>query len=93
LGQSEIIEILHYDVLLNTPTISGIWMYDHIGDLAQNAKELWAIQDGFKSWEEANTWFKTSTGFDLWAYRPLDVIIWDPEPIIKRWQKNEQNKD
>lgn len=77
-GESQIRQITHYNL-----TEYGHW----IGSLSFTEKEQWAKSDGFGSWKEANQWFSHNTQNGLWAYQPLDVIIWDAEPIIKRWNK------
>ncbi len=85
-GESEIIEILHYDGNHNyaengNETWTGIYLADeHISN-----KESWARADGFESWRAAFQWFGQKN--PVWALMPLDVITWDSAPIIKRWQK------
>ena len=86
-GESMIIEIRHYQYGPYFENGNEIWMGYYLGEASQNEKKIWAIADGFTSWQGANFWFTHATQDGIWAYKPLDVIVWDPEPIIKRWKE------
>jgi len=87
-GESEIIEIRHYDVGPYYENGFEFWMSNYLGNLPEDEKKSWAVADGFSGgWKEANHWFAHNTQNNLWAFEPLDVIVWDKENIIERWKK------
>ena len=86
-GKSEITEIRHYQLGKCFREGNEFWMGYYLGEESSEEKKIWAIDDGFTSWQGANFWFAHTTQDGIWAYKPLDVIVWDPEPIIKRWKK------
>jgi len=86
-GESEIIEIRHYDVGPYYENGHEFWMGMFLGSLPVDERESWAIADGFKNWKEAYLWFVNSTKSNIWDYRALDVIVWKKESIIERWNK------
>jgi len=87
-GESEIIEIRHYDVGPYYENGFEFWMSNYLGNLPEDEKKSWAVADGFSGgWKEANHWFAHNTQNNLWAFDPLDVIVWDKENIIERWKK------
>lgn len=50
--------------------------------MQQSVKDLWAVQDGFKDWNEANQWFVDHHGPD-WQDTDFEVIMFDGH-----WLKN-----
>ena len=86
-GESEIIEIRHYDVGHYYEDGHEFWMGMFLGSLPADERESWAIADGFKNWKESYLWFVNSTKSNIWEYRALDVIVWKKESIIERWNK------
>jgi len=87
-GESEIIEIRHYDVGPYYENGHEFWMSNYLGNLPEDEKKSWAVADGFSGgWKEANHWFAHNTQNNLWAFDPLDVIVWDKENIIEKWKK------
>ncbi len=85
-GESEIIEIRHYNGNHNyAENGDEIWVDIYLADEPMSDKDSWAKADGFESWKDALQWFGQTN--PIWAIMPLDVITWDAEPIIKRWQQ------
>lgn len=84
-GESEIIEIKHYDVGQSYQNGNELWTGCYLGTCFKDEKEMWAQQDGFDSWSAALIYFSKSTEDEFWMFKPLDIIVWDKEPIIKRW--------
>ncbi len=47
--------------------------------LSPGALDVWAVADGFESWEQANKWFSTHHGAGPnWTRFPWVVIKWEP---------------
>ena len=87
-GESEIIEIRHYDVGPYYENGHELWMGMFLGSLHTDERESCAIADGFKNWKESYLWFVNITKSSIWDYRALDVIVWKKESIIERWNKS-----
>ena len=85
-GESEIVRILHYQYGPYFENGDEIWKGYNLAEASLEEKEKWAQADGFKSFEDANQWFKKTTKSEWWAHKPLDVIIWGADPIIQRWK-------
>ena len=84
LGESEIIEILHYNIDDYKEDGFEFWMEMYIGDFPEDEQDSWAKADGFPDgFRQADHWFKKSTKNSLWAFQPLDVIVWEKKQIIK----------
>lgn len=86
-GESEIIKIIHYHYSAYKENGNEMWNGIILGGLPEEEKESWAKADGFDSWLHASLYFFRSTNDPMWMYRNLDVIVWEKENIIERWQK------
>jgi hypothetical protein len=84
-GESEIIDTIHYHHGDYKERYHEIWMGYTLSLAIKEDQEAWAKADGFESWKDASSWFAQNNS-PMWADIDLDVIIWDPNPIIKRWQ-------
>ena len=85
-GKTWIKEIIHYHNSNYKENGNEVWIGHTLRDADAGDKETWAHTDGFDSYRLADEYFSISTKDPQWDLRDLDVIIWDAEPIIKRWQ-------
>jgi hypothetical protein len=87
-GESEIIDIIHYHRGDYKERYHEVWMGYSLAVAGKEDMDAWAISDGFPNgFLQAHDWFKATTGDPSWADQNLDVIVWQKEPIVKRWQK------
>lgn len=86
-GESGIIDIIHYHRGAYKERFHEVWTGYTLAHVDDEDRERWSKADGFGSWDEAGDWFMKKTGDPNWADQNLDVIIWDAEPIIKRWRQ------
>ena len=87
-GESEIIDIIHYHHGDYKERYHEVWMGHTLALAGKEDMDSWAKADGFPNgYIQAHDWFKATTGNPNWADQNLDVIVWQKDPIIKRWQK------
>lgn len=90
-GESEIIDIIHYHHGDYKERYHEVWMGYTLALADDEDAESWAVADGFENYGFAHDYFYKSTGNPHWADQNLDVIVWQKEPIVKRWEPKKQN--
>jgi hypothetical protein len=87
-GESEIIDIIHYHHGDYKERYHEMWTGYPLSMAGKEDMDSWAIADGFpKGFVQAYDWFKATTGNVNWHDLDLDVIVWQKDDIMKRWQK------